>query len=417
MKIYVHHYYSESLFYVLAHNTKNREYNITNNLGNIKCEYNGVNIEFIFKLDLTDEEDGLHIVDFISIRQQTKIDPKFQDIDVSNRNVIDKINNTIHNLTNLIKDKKNYILIFLCGEKSLYRYENLMNERNTELLIDIENSLNKLKNCKIILEEVFLDDKINSKYPNIYYTFSNLMWYWNTHAEIRWYYEFKNIFNNLNFDYDVCYSMRAHKYHRIQLVNEIEKLKDRRIFLQRSDGRKDAEEYQLYEKKVSHIYLNSLEGDNDFENLNFINKQRVGLDLFFRVLPKAKLHILDESWAWSKNNFSSHYISEKTIGFILAGIPFISTHSYPLEIVQKILNVSPHPFLNETVKIQGNAHLIAEFIKIFMNDFENNFILCKKWIDECNIKFIEKLYTENSLIDLILNDFPKKITENKISLI
>ena len=69
--------------------------------------------------------------------------------------------------------------------------------------------------------------------------------------------------------------------------------------------------------------------------------------MFFRVLPKAKMQILCESWSWDKREFSSPYLSEKTFAFILAGIPFISTHEYPLQILQKILDLPPHPFYEE----------------------------------------------------------------------
>ena len=50
-KIYVHHYYTKSLFYKLAHNTTNRIYNIQNEKGSVKCLFN--DIELIFGHYLT----------------------------------------------------------------------------------------------------------------------------------------------------------------------------------------------------------------------------------------------------------------------------------------------------------------------------------------------------------------------------
>ena len=38
---------------------------------------------------------------------------------------------------------------------------------------DLENSFLKLKNHKIVSEDVFIKDEIRLKYPNFYYTFSN----------------------------------------------------------------------------------------------------------------------------------------------------------------------------------------------------------------------------------------------------
>ena len=67
MKIYIHHYYNKSIFYKLAHNTTNRIFNIKdNNEGSIFCEYNNVKLEFIFKQDISFEEDGIHILDYFS---------------------------------------------------------------------------------------------------------------------------------------------------------------------------------------------------------------------------------------------------------------------------------------------------------------------------------------------------------------
>ena len=208
--------------------------------------------------------------------------------------------------------------------------------------------------------------------------------------------------------------MRAHKYHRILLLNELKKLNNNRIFLQRSDARKNSKVYVENENKVMDIYLNSMEGENDFDNLHLIHKNRLGLDLFYRVLNISKMQILDESWSMADSDFASHYLSEKTIGFILSGIPFISTHSYPLEVLNKILDIPPHPFYNECKKIKGNAVKIAEFVKEFMENFDENYVLCKEWSDICHTAFIHKFNNENSLLDLIINDFKSYNTTSKL---
>jgi hypothetical protein len=418
MKIYIHHYYTEDTFYKLAHNTTNKEFNITNQAGSVKCKYKDTEIEFIFKIEISDETDGYHLLDFNTIISQNTKDIKFENItkalykkDTAIDNVI---NNTIDNLYNLLEGKTNWIIMFFQGEKTLFKYENVFYTKDMDLLYDLENSFLKLKNHKIVLEEVFIKDEIRTKYPNFYYTFSNSMWYWNLHAEIRWYYEFKRIYDKLNFEYDLCFSMRAHKYHRILLLNELKKLNNNRIFLQRSDARKNSEMYIENENKVMNIYLNSMEGENDFDNLHLIHKNRLGLDLFYRVLNISKMQILDESWSWADSDFSSHYLSEKTIGFVLSGIPFIATHSYPLEVLNKILDIPPHPFYNESKKIKGNAIKIAEFVKEFMENFDENYTLCKEWSDICHIAFMNKFYNENSLLDLMINDFKSSNIASKL---
>lgn len=237
MKIYVHHYFTEPLFYLLAHNTTDKEFNLNDNCGNVKCKYKNFDFEFIFKPEISDEEDGYHLMDWTNIHSQIPYDKKLIELQKCNREVPDEINNTsnntLYNLCELIKNKKNWIFTFFCGEKSLYKYESLVYSKNINLLCDLENSLNKLNDTKILFEEVFLKKEIENKYPNLYFSFSNVMWYWNNHADIRWFYEFKKIYNHLNFDYDICYSMRTHRYNRILLLNELKKLNKKNIFLQR----------------------------------------------------------------------------------------------------------------------------------------------------------------------------------------
>ena len=90
----------------------------------------------------------------------------------------------------------------------------------------------------------------------------------------------------------------------------------------------------------------------------------------------AKMQLLDESWAWYSNNFKSQYLSEKTIGYVLANIPFISTHTYPLDILQSMLNLDKHPFYNQIQEVQGDTDKLAEFIKDFVKDFDKNYTIC-----------------------------------------
>ncbi len=125
------------------------------------------------------------------------------------------------------------------------------------------------------------------------------------------------------------------------------------------------------------------------------------------------MQILCETWSYSKNEFNSQYLSEKTIGFILAGIPFISTHDYPLLMIEKILKVPPHPFLNESKKCRADAKLFAKFVNDFMKNYEDNYQLCKEWSDLVFDKFMYKIKNENSLFDLILNNDLKNNTIKK----
>ena len=129
------------------------------------------------------------------------------------------------------------------------------------------------------------------------------------------------------------------------------------------------------------------------------------------------MQILDESWARESFDFASQYLSEKTFGLILAGIPFISTHEYPLDILQKIFKLEPHPFYNEIKKSRIDRNYFITFIKEFLNNFEENYTLCKTWTDMYHTAFMDKINNENCLFDLIINDFKKDIIINNTNLI
>ena len=126
-----------------------------------------------------------------------------------------------------------------------------------------------------------------------------------------------------------------------------------------------------------------------------------GLDMFFRRLSKSKMHVLDESHGGKKYDVVFHYLTEKTLGFVLAEIPFISTHSYPLDCIHKMIDIEEHPFMDSFRKHKGDPLLFVEFVKEFMWDFDHNYNLCKEWSIKCHNKFMEKINKENSLFDLI----------------
>ena len=69
--------------------------------------------------------------------------------------------------------------------------------------------------------------------------------------------------------------------------------------------------------------------------------------------------------------------------------------------IQEILDIRPHPFYDEAVKYRNNEFLFIEFIKEFMNNFENNYKQCKDWTNECNEKLMNLVNNTNSFLDLL----------------
>ena len=417
MKIYVHHYYTKSLFYKLTHNTTDRIINIKNEIGDVKCNYKNLELHFIFNPELNDNKDGFHLLDFLTILSQLTKDNKFNSIKCFNK----KKGEDAHRgkwgaefgvndvpimkwIADTLENKKDWLVCLFRTEKSFVKYDGI----NYYPIQELETQIHRLKNHKIITDNCFINDIIEEKYPNHYFALTNTIHEWNDLLSIRWFYEFKNIFEKLKQPYDLCFSMRYHKRNRTQIINGLSDLNNSKIYLSRVDNCIN-NEYSIYSKEIKNDNINfNITNGNDFDDISWIENIEHYLDYLMRILPMSKVHILSETWDWVPGNLTSNYLSEKTYGFILANIPFISTHGYPLEILQKMLNVEPHPFYKEAKECNGKPHLFIKFVENFMENFENNHNLCILWSEICHQKLIQKINNENSLLDLINIDFKKE---------
>ena len=414
-KIYVHHYYTKSLFYKLAHNTKNRIHNIHNDKGSVKCEYYDLQLEFIFEPELNDNEDGYHLIDFLTILSQLNKDSKFSSIDCFNKKKGEDAHRGKYGaewgvndipimkwISDKLENKKDWFICLFRTEKSFIKYDGIIYPP----VQDLEVQIDRLKNHIIITDNCFINDIVETRYPNHNFALTNTIFEWNDLLSIRWYYEFKNIFEKLNPPHDLCFSMRYHKKHRISIINELSKIKDNRIFLSRVDNCKNTE-FFTYKNQLSNINYNITEGE-DFADLSYIENIEHYLDYLMRILPMAKLHIVSETWDWIMGDLTSNYLSEKTYGLILANIPFITIHPYPLEIISKILNISPHPFYEQIKIIKSDSAKFSKFVSEFMIDYDKNHGLCKFWVQKAHTVLIKELETKNSFLDLVLsNNFRK----------
>jgi hypothetical protein len=406
-KIYIHHYFSKTLFYKLAHNSSNKTFDIqSDNTGVVKCDYNGYNFHFIFNPEINDNTDGVHLIDFFSVLFQKDFDSNYKGlkiVDSEDVPILERINE-------LISDKKNWIITLFRTERILADYDKMVD--TYDYINPLQSLLLKLSNHNIVSDNLFLNDSIHFKYPHIHYAFTNTIWQWNELIGIRWYYEFKSIFEKLNFDYDLMYSVRNHKDHRFYILKGLSEMNNSRILLQRTDSMPGSLGWGLFNDRLNNmpnIKLNSMLGEYDFDNLSSIKYQDgITYDLFFRLFSKAKVQVLDESWAWSNDTFQNQYLSEKTIGMVLMNVPFISTHIYPIDFLSKILDLPTHPFYNDFKNHSGSSELFVEFVDKFMNDFDNNYLLIKDWTTICHNKFLEKLNMNNDLLDMIISDFSKE---------
>jgi hypothetical protein len=404
MKIYVHHWFTDELFIKLAHNTTNRVYKLNHyngqRIGKVLCKYNDIDFEFIFNPDFNDNSDGYHLIDFFTALRKKDFYDYYKDIDVSNE-ILDIP--FIKRFKILLENKKGWLITIFRTEKLLDTYDT-----NDEFVSILENEIVKLNKHIIITDNFFIEERLKFTYPNIHFSLTNTIWQWNELINIRYWYEFSKIYEKLNFEYKLMYSIRRHKLYRVNIIKNLAKLNRKDIFLQRANFYVNGV-YDKYDTELSiipNINLNTLEGSTDFQNLKLLDYEMgVEYDVFFRFLNLSKMQILDESWSWFKGDFTSQYLSEKSFGLILAKIPFISTHSYPLDIIQKSLNIRQHPFYDDFKNHKGDAEKFTDFVVRFMNDFESNYILCKEWIDECHLLLIERMENENSLLELMNKGF------------
>jgi hypothetical protein len=408
MKIYIHHSYQKSIFYKIAHNTTKCKYSIIDNEGSVACQYKGIDFEFVFKNDISFEDDGYHILDYFTALFYGAGDSKIGYIERDEHYMERESQQILTIYKNLLKDApphQKWILTYFRTEKILQTNDTIEYHSNW---YDVENILAELSKHHIITDNIFLNPALESKYPNFHYALTNTVFQWNEIIGIRWFYEFKQLYDKLSFDYDLMYSIKNHKLNRVLIIDELSKLNDDRILLQKSDSLQNPD-YIKNSSKISHINVNSVYGDTSFSDVTWITNHQGYMDMFFRVLPKAKMQILCESWSWGTKDYLSQYLSEKTFALILAGIPFISTHDYPLKMLEMMLDVPPHPFFNESLRCRANSKLFAGFVKTFMENFDTNYTLCKEWSDLVHIKLMDKLNNENSLLDLIIEGFDKKI--------
>lgn len=415
IKIYIHHEFNYGLFYKIAHNTKNRTHEKNDKEQIVNCTYKDKSLCLIFKKEISYENDGYHLLDFFTALLHGSQDEKIgQIIRGTNESESIPILKIFNKFLQDAPESQKWIILFLRTEKILVRRESFFDER----LNDIEKELSQMDNHYLVTDNFFINEDVEKKYHNHFIALTNIIFQWKELFGVNWYYEYRKIFKKLNFDYDISYCVRNHKAYRIKLLKNLKKLNNKKIFLQRTDTLKN-EDYEKFSYMVEDVYLNSISGNTDFSNRvhSKVHDTILGIDLFFNMLSLSKMCIVDESWSWSTHDFTSNYLSEKTIGPILVGIPFLSTNSYPLDIISKYLNVGRHPFYEDIKNTNGYPEKFSKFIENFMNQFDENYRLCENWINEVHDKFMNKIENENSLLDLFERNFEKEKNKKINSLI
>lgn len=412
-KVYIHHPFSKQLFYKLFHNMGEVRFNITDSIGEVKFKDGDLNYTVIFDKNQTNKTDGYHLIDFLTYY-------------VEQENISTAEIDTYKKISKVLDGKRNWIVSLMRTEKLLVTETIQGLKYNNESEPYIKEIL---KNNFVITDNVILRNSNLPKYfDNLFFVFTNSIFNWNSYINIRWFYEFKSVYEKLNFDYDISFSVRNPKPNRVELLKKLSDLKNPKLFLQISDFIYKNKNFDLGNidnsildtlSNLNGIKLNKIEGEYDFDNISLLSTWNHGidLDLFFRYLSKSKIQILDESWSFTQADFKTQYLSEKTIGYILSGVPFIPTHTYPLEILNQTLDIKLYPFFDEIKMIKGNPTKIVNFIEYFLKNFDYNYGLINEWTLDVHTKFIKKLNSENSLLNLLNSNFNQEIKYLKQSII
>ena len=246
---------------------------------------------------------------------------------------------------------------------------------------------------------------------NIDYLFTQTLFKWNIIAGIRWFKEYESIHKLINNPYKFGYFIGRKTPLRVKLGNLLSEHEYCFVNHWKNAG------YNPSTMKCTQ--LNDLYGQNDFDNLvdifpTILNKKSNkdakiwSMDYFFRLLPKSKILILDETHSDAIKKPHTTFLSEKTFGTILANIPFIPTNVHTLDMISQIIDIKPYPFYSEIKEISANPQLINDFIINFNKNFDINHNIIKEWSNLLHNIVMDRLYNENSLLEYFKNN-PKKL--------
>lgn len=405
IKIYVHHEYDDKLFSILFHNLiPNEKVNTKSALESVtKFKYRNTDFKIIWVDDWKDYSDGINIVDWWEVKTH---------IDCDNPNLEDSL--VWREIHENLYGKKNWIV-------TCFRTEKILKTNSTNRVKKVEpRIIDILKNHKLITDNVTNGIII----PNVYSPFTNMIFQWNRMISIKWFEEFKYIYDRLNYEYDLFFSVRNLKGNRLGLLEELSKLNNDKIGLQVCDAKTSAADiiigdnynhnhsYKLNSsnfKKIEdipNILVNKMVSDNTWDDLTFLDFHGgIEYDFMFRYLSKSKMFINDETWSFI-GDVSIQYLSEKTLIFLITAIPFIPTHHYPLDLVQIYTGCRPHPLYDDIKVVDRNIKNFKNVVNKVMNDYDGIYKKCKEWSDEVHRLVIDKLRKENNFCDMLIDGFP-----------
>ena len=422
MNFYVYHGFTLGLINMLCHNISNRK--IDDISKKVTGTYNEKDVVFYFDFstenfpDLTYKElsCGYHIIS----REEAVQNPFFlQDMGKYQKEV--GFPNCLQNEYDLLNSEIDFnvyhwILFWNFGENKFIHLGTINLTKNGEF-----SKLKKLVDNTIFFSDNYIHEHtpyadINPK--KLHKSLTNDVFMWNYYAQITWANEFKNVFKHLNPPNKLCVSFRSPKPHRIEICKKLsnKNLKDVYIsysssFFEKRKGQKDPSWKELeYDKvydtlsTIKNLNINKIGkySDSDFENLEAAGNSSsyMEFDYYFRILYQAKIQLLDETHSYLKDEQDIPVnLSEKTYILLLANIPFISTHHYPIDLIQEhILNLE-YPYYMEIKEASNDTNKLIEFIDRLIQNFDEMYPKIKEWTNTIHQELQRRLKEENSFLE------------------
>lgn len=417
MNFFVYHTFNIGLVHFLCHNISNRTIDDVEKI--VTGYYNNTKVVFYFNSfsDISYDvlKEGYHV---ICREEAVKKWFHLEDMNTYHNKIgfpeCLKYEYSLLNSKLEFHDKK-WIMFWNFGENKFVHIRNKELSHNRELKL-----IRKLVDNTIFISDNYINK--NSPYSKInpdklIKTLTNDVFMWNYYAQITWANEFKLLYKNLNAPYKLCVSFRSAKPHRVDICEKLgnRNLKDVYIsyssaFFELRKGKTDHSwdeiEYDdTYSRlsKIPNLNINKVGtfSETDFENLNVAgnNSSYMEFDYYFRILSQGKIQLLDETHSYVDDVDLPMNLSEKTYILLLANIPFISTHHYPLDLIKKHILDLEHPYYYDIKSISNNPTKLVDFIEKLINNFDEMYPKIKEWTTQIHNELHRRVMNENSFLE------------------
>ena len=393
-KFYVHHNYSNDLVWYFFHGTDLKESDIPsyffkeqNKKQVLETKYKNDSIKIIFcGDDEWDKLDGNHIFDIHTYLMQEGISTD-RGYSYKTLNYIEyKLRDDLIKKGKVLGEKLNIFYIDWEGRNHAY-------------------PIYKIKNCRIFVDEIIPNkNAVNNKYV---FTNNFLSYIHDSKLDIKHSYFLYDYLKEIKPKHKLSYSVR-------RIIGE--KIKQIKSLLEISDVHITYSSYSFTEDSVDSGIDNEVDDFREFiqESIkdNYINKRGYGIhdwgdesnihnihEMYYKILPLAEVEIIDE---WMELD----YISEKSVIRILSGKPFLPSSFKVFDFYNKIqTKYNKEPYM---LSFKYNSFdELCEFIKESVSDEDKwNSVKTelKKWVETTRKNLIDISYTNNSYLDIILNN-------------